>query len=470
MVKQAPTAGRLLTMALFALSCFGLLLFLWTSFGGPVPLQSKGYRVQIGFNEATQLAGEADVRISGVSVGKVVKEVRSKQRTLATIELKPRYAPLPSDSRAILRLKTLLGETYVELTPGSPSAPKLKENGRLPDGQVGNTVELDEVLRAFDPKTRTDLRNWVTNWASTVRGRGADFNAALGNLGPTVANGADLLGVLDTERSALASLVRNTGKTFGALGSREAQTRSLITAGNRVFATTKARNADLERTFKVLPAFVQGLKPTLTVVQAAALDAAPVFRALRPAAPLLYPALRDTSALSPDLKAAFKSLDPALTAARTGLPAATRTLKGALPVVQILDPVSRDLSPVVDYLGLYKNDFMQSWMNVAAATQATTDPPGSAKPVHYLRAIAVVDTDILMGVSRRTPTNRTNAYPAPDSQLKLATGLDSYSCAHTSNAPVLPPILSAPKFCNVQKPTEFQGRSTAFSQVRRAAG
>jgi virulence factor Mce-like protein len=469
MVKQAPTFGRLLTMALFALSCFGLLLFLWSAFGGPVPLQAKGYRFKVAFNEATQLSGEADVRISGVSVGKVVTETRSGQRTLATIQLKPRYAPLPEDSRAILRLKTLLGETYVELTPGSDRAPKLPENGRLANSQVADTVELDEVLRAFDPKTRTDLRNWVVNWASTVRGRGADFNAAIGNLAPTVANGADLLGVLDTERSALASLVRNTGKTFGALGSREAQTRSLITAGNKVFTTTKARNADLEQTFKILPAFVKGLKPTLTVVQAAALDAAPVFRVLRPSAPLLYPALRDTSALSPDLKAAFKSLDPALTAARAGLPAATRTLRGALPLLQILDPVGRDLAPVVDYLGLYKSDFMQSWENVSAATQATTDPPGSAKPVHYLRAIAVVDSDLLMGASRRSPSNRTNPYPAPDSQLKLATGLDSYTCAHTGNAPLLPPILSAPKGCNVQKSPTVQGRNTAFPQMHRAA-
>ena len=43
MQKQAPTLGRLLTMVLFALSCFGLLLFLWLSFGGPVPLKPVSY-------------------------------------------------------------------------------------------------------------------------------------------------------------------------------------------------------------------------------------------------------------------------------------------------------------------------------------------------------------------------------------------------------------------------------------------
>ncbi|MBA2347886.1 MAG: MCE family protein, partial [Solirubrobacterales bacterium] len=52
MVKQAPTFGRILTMVLFAVSCFGLLLFLWLSFGGTVPLKPQGYRVGVAVPEA----------------------------------------------------------------------------------------------------------------------------------------------------------------------------------------------------------------------------------------------------------------------------------------------------------------------------------------------------------------------------------------------------------------------------------
>ena len=44
MQKRAPTLANILVIVLFALSCFGLLLFLWESFGGPVPLKPKGYR------------------------------------------------------------------------------------------------------------------------------------------------------------------------------------------------------------------------------------------------------------------------------------------------------------------------------------------------------------------------------------------------------------------------------------------
>src|SRR3712207_3229587 len=89
MQKQAPTIGRLLTMVVFALSCFGLLLFLWLAFGGAVPLKPKGYRVEVAIPEANQLAIEADVRTSGVSIGKVREKRKAGRgnKTIVALEL-----------------------------------------------------------------------------------------------------------------------------------------------------------------------------------------------------------------------------------------------------------------------------------------------------------------------------------------------------------------------------------------------
>ncbi len=147
MQTTTPSFSRILVMVVFALSCFGLLLFLWLSFGGPIPLKPKGYRVQVGFPEATQLGLEADVRVAGVSVGKLREKKLdpNSNRTLATLEIERKYAPLRSDTKAILRQKSLLGETYVELTPGS-SKQTIPEGGRLPNGQ-----------RQADRRARRDL-------------------------------------------------------------------------------------------------------------------------------------------------------------------------------------------------------------------------------------------------------------------------------------------------------------------------
>ena len=124
MQKQAPSFGRILAMVVFAMSCFGLLMWLWLSFGGPVPLKPQGYRVKAPFPEAATLAQEADVRMAGVTVGKVkTKELqKAAARTLVEMELDESISPIPKDSRAILRQKTLLGETYVEISPGSKAS------------------------------------------------------------------------------------------------------------------------------------------------------------------------------------------------------------------------------------------------------------------------------------------------------------------------------------------------------------
>src|SRR2546421_4147718 len=122
MQTGSPKVSRIVTMVLFALSCVGLLLFLWLSFGGTIPFNPQGYRVKVAFPNAFDLADQADVRVAGVTVGKVVeKQISPKGNgTLATLQIDNQYAPIRKNAQAILRTKTLPGETYVQLTPGTP--------------------------------------------------------------------------------------------------------------------------------------------------------------------------------------------------------------------------------------------------------------------------------------------------------------------------------------------------------------
>ena len=238
--KAAPSFGRIAAMVIFALSCFGLLLFLWLAFGGPIPLKPQGYRFQVSFAEATQLATEADVRISGVPVGRVktIEPDTETGRSIVVIELQSRYAPMPSDARAILRQKTLLGETYVELTPGSGDAEPVPDGGELAESQVSPTVQLDEIYRTFDPETRAAFQTWMQEQAKAIGDNGRDVNDALGNLGPFAEDAAELVDILNRQEGALRSFVSNTGIVFEALTERDGQLRSLIENSNRVFQAT----------------------------------------------------------------------------------------------------------------------------------------------------------------------------------------------------------------------------------------
>ncbi len=414
MNKDAPSAARILTMVVFALSCFGLLLFLWLSFGGPIPLKPKGYRVQVAFPEAVQLGLEADVRVAGVSVGKVRKkdlDSGGKNRTVADLELDRRYAPLRSDAHAILRQKTLLGETFIELTPGS-SKKTIPEGGRLKDGQVVQTVQLDEIFQALDPKTRAAFRTWQQELAKGIQGRGQDLNDALGTLPGFAHDGADVLAVLDSQEGALHRLVKNTGVTFGALNQNEAQLRNLVTGAGRVFDATASQQDALAETIKIFPTFLDESKLTLARLKRFSNDTDPLIRDLRPVARDLKPTLQDVRALAPDLRAFFKNLDPLITASKTGLPAASEMLRGLKPTLAELTPFLSQLNPILQYLELNQSNVSDFISNGAAALANTTASPGGGTG-HYLRQFGPIGAESVAMYRQRLAKNRGNSYLPP---------------------------------------------------------
>src|SRR3954469_14069870 len=201
MQKQAPSFWRIAAMVIFALSCFGILTFLWVSFGGSVPLKPKKYEVMVDFPEATTLAEQAEVRIAGVPVGKVQSKKLDGNYTLAVLRIDPEYSPLPKDVKAILRQKTLLGETYVELTPGTRNGGKIRDGGKLNPGNVADTVQLDEIFRSFAPKTRAAFRTWFEAQGRAVGNRGAELNAALGNLVPFEQDATTVVQILNEQKA-----------------------------------------------------------------------------------------------------------------------------------------------------------------------------------------------------------------------------------------------------------------------------
>jgi phospholipid/cholesterol/gamma-HCH transport system substrate-binding protein len=421
MQKQAPSFGRIFIMAAFALSCFGLLLFLWLAFGGSIPLKPRGYEFKVPFKEGTQLAQEADVRISGVPVGKVKKVTLARNGLNdALVELDSKYAPLPSDARAILRQKTLLGETYVELTPGSKSAKPLPEGGTLSPLQVAPSVQLDEIFRAFDDRTRNAFKVWMQTLAQGVRGRGLDINNTLGNLEPFATDTDRVLKVLVSQQGAVQQLVRNTGVVFGALSERRGQLRGLITNANAVFQTTADRNAALRSAFTALPTFEVESRLTLNRLDSFAHNANPLVTQLRPAARELSPTLVDLGRTAPDLKALFRDLGPLINASRAGLPALTRTLDDLRPVLGQLDPLLRQIIPITDFIQPYNRELTAFFANTVGATEATDTPGTAGVKVHYLRTTNPVNPETLSTYPRRIGTNRPNPYEFPGAFTRLA--------------------------------------------------
>jgi virulence factor Mce-like protein len=433
METRPPSAGQIALAAGFAISCFGLLLFLWLSFGGPVPLAPKSYRITVPFTEATNLAVESDVRISGVTVGKVKGiELGEDGVAEATVELEERYSPVATDTKAILRQKTLLGETYVELTPGSPDGATIPEGGKLDPAQISDAVQLDEIFRAFDDRTRAAFQAWMRDGAVSFGDRGVDLNAAFGNLALFALEANRTLVVLDSERRSLRRLVGAGGEVFEAL-SRTGQLSGLVTNAEAVFSTTAARDAELEAAFRALPTFLDETRLTLERLDRFAADTNPLVTQLRPAARELGPTARQLELLAPELRGAMDGLLPV--AKRAGnLKSLRQLLDDDLPpLLERLDPFLVQLNPPLESLRDYRREVTAFLANVGSATNAFNRPAeGDFEEVHYLRTTSPLSPDVLAGFPARLKSNRTNPYVQPSGYTELTRGLESFSTGQCS--------------------------------------
>jgi phospholipid/cholesterol/gamma-HCH transport system substrate-binding protein len=413
MQKQAPTIGKLATMTVFGLSCFGLLLFLWLAFGGPIPLKPTGYQFRVAFDEAIQLAEQSDVRIAGVQAGKVVETEPSTNALVATIEIDRKYAPISRQSQAILRDKTLLGQTYVELTLGPPGSASLPERGLLDSRNVHDRVQLDEILNTFDDYTRQAYRTWQQGVSQAVRERGPDLNDTLGNLPEFVGSGGDLFEVLDLQKEALGALVRNTGITFQALTEREDQLSNLIQNSETVFSAIQAQRDNFAELWNIMPTFLGESRATYRRLEAFARNTRPLVQDMEPAMRDLRPTLINLRDLSPDLQRLFRNLDPLIEAQLDALPAQREIFDGLRPMLGELGPWLGEVNPTIGWIGEHVHTLTDMFANLGVATSARTGSRDPQATGHYLRQFGPTGAETVAVHPNRLSSNRGNAYINP---------------------------------------------------------
>ena len=445
MLPQQQLLKRGLVIAAFTLSCFGLLVFLWTTFGGPVPLAAKGYRVRADFEQATQLAAQADVRISGVHVGHVVNLKTSPDgRTRSVIEIDPQYAPLHNDVRARLRAKSLIGETYVELTPGSADAPIIRDGGHIPTSSISPSVQLDDIMQTFQPKVRRAFQVWMQEQALAGAGRGKDISDTIAQFAPLEEQATELLKILDDQAPQLTQLVSGTGKVFASLSARDDQLRSLIRNSNTVFSTIGKRNEDFAAIWVAFPTFQRESRRLLATLNGFIDRTDPLIKQLTPTFHELSSTLVATEKLAPDLKALMVGVGSTQAAGQKGLPATQEFLTDFTPFLGALDPALSNLNPILGYIGAYQNDVLSTVTNITAATQAQVFTDAGVG-VHAARAMANINYDALSNAyPNQLSSARKNAYLTPNTGItNLLNGTPAYDNRQCTGAP-WPTILNGP--------------------------
>ena len=496
MQKRAPTLGNLLVIVLFTLSCFGLLLFLWESFGGPLPLKPKGYRMVVAFPRSLALAEQSDVRISGVDVGHVIALKLGKEGlTNATLEIESQYAPLRSNMHAILRQKTLLGETYVQLIPEGKNAPYLADGGKLAESQVEPSVTLDDILSALDPRTRRAFQEWQQSVALGINGQGEQVNAGFAELEPFVENANNLVTLMASQEGAVTALVHNTGVVFNALAGRDHQLEELIVNSEHTFHAAAGESQAFAQAFRELPAFEHNGTVAFKELDKFAAISSPFLDQFRASEIQLGKLSQQIKTFAPPFNTFLTAVGPLTKAAKVGLPDVAKELNLTVPVLENTSPVLHNFDPFLQYVGEYVPELQSLFANVTAASEAhgyNANTGGQGPAEHYLRAMNVVTPQSLAVYNQRIGADRGNPYFKPGTFSSLASGLPVFSnstCANSAPAVTGPPnatvtqgvieqlielhVANAPESANSvpappclqQSPFTFNGQTSQFPHV-----
>lgn len=287
----------------------------YLAFTGHVPFTSYGYELKATFGNGVNIATNSPVRIAGVDVGRVIATERDGDATTVTFTVEGKGRPIHDDAFAAIRPRIFLeGNFFVDLSPGSPSAPELDSDATIPVGRTSTWVQIDEVLTALQAPVRADLSRLLESYgtALTHKPTAAEDATQLpevhGKSGAEGLNGGLRYGgdagrysaqvtnaLLGTQPGDLSRLIAGTGRTFAALAQNEEDLKGLIVNFDVFTGALASQSANLSTT-------VHRLAPTLREFHGSLVSLNNALPPLRAWAIELNPAVAEL----PDLIAAGK--------------------------------------------------------------------------------------------------------------------------------------------------------------------
>lgn len=219
--------------------------YLAVQMGGEFLFQPT-YQVSATFDTGTQLVSGDDVTISGVKVGQVrgIRPVQGGARAMLTLH--QRYAPLYQDSRAMIKTKNLLGETYVELNRGTAQAGTMPDGANIPQSRTLTPVEIDQVLNVLDQDTRQQLVGLIDNLGESVNGEGADLNSEAGSLKVVAQSLQTIASAVADANAQMDTLLTSLQKVLETLAAWHSELRQLIGDWDGVMRTLASKEQDMQ--------------------------------------------------------------------------------------------------------------------------------------------------------------------------------------------------------------------------------
>jgi virulence factor Mce-like protein len=287
-----------------------VLVAIWLAYTQPNPFKST-FTFDAVFLTSQNLEAKAPVRTAGVPVGAVTKvePVGSTEAARVTIEITDEDGlPIHEDAELKIRPRIFLeGNSFVDLSPGSPSSPTIAQGDTIPVNQTATPVSFGDVLTSLQADTRENLQTLFEEYGRNALGGGGAqaFNDSVkywkgAYREVAIANEASL----GTEPGDLSGLIAGQQKTAAALAKSPEQLKALVTDFNRFAGALASEESALSRSIPLLAETVTTGKPalaslndTLPGVDSFARAALPAAKSSADTIPAVFPFTKQTRLL-----------------------------------------------------------------------------------------------------------------------------------------------------------------------------
>jgi phospholipid/cholesterol/gamma-HCH transport system substrate-binding protein len=269
---------------------------------GWVPVLGRSYySLKAEFQTAQAVTpgqGQA-VTIAGAKIGEIASVDLHDGVAIVSMNVVPKYGKyIYRNATLLLRPKTQLQDITVEVSPGTPSAGKLRSGEILPLSQTAPNVDFDEFLAGLDAETRAYVQELIAGLGIGLKGNGRTLAADLRRFDPTAQLAQKIAQQLEIRHTNIARSIHNFRLLTEALGGKDQQLSQLVDASNAVFATFAKEDANFQETLKLLPAALRKTGTGLGKLATATKVLGPTLKELEPFARALGPANEATRRLA----------------------------------------------------------------------------------------------------------------------------------------------------------------------------
>jgi ABC-type transporter Mla subunit MlaD len=231
------------------------------------------YLVRAIFDDASFAAQGEDVRIAGANVGSIRSlGVTSGKRAAVTISITdPRFAPFHDDATCAIRPQSLIGEEYVDCSPGTANSAALSQiksgpgTGAyyLPVARTSSPIDSDIVQDISTEPVRESLAVIINEFGTGLAARGSDLNAVIHRANPALGNTDKVLKILAGQNKTLAQLATDSDTVLTPLAQARKHISGFITQANTTAVASAARAQAISETFRKFPAYLAQLRPLM---------------------------------------------------------------------------------------------------------------------------------------------------------------------------------------------------------------